>query len=452
MIRKITLIIYFVLIINYSIFAENRTFTDVINDVSGSISTFLKDSQIATLSIVTLKNTTQLNDNAVQKIYQMIVYRLESNSKIKFKDSMLSFVNGNGNFRLKKNSRVRYLLSVKLIQSKSNIGIGITMYSVILDKTVFTKYLEWKPLSGEIDFLNIKESNFSAYGFDKIVEINAKSGLLDMKTMKSKQGVISFYFYYYDHIDILVKENNMLKKKDVISLSISEKYHPVINSEGRLFFFNYNDNPFMIVGNNFSESSIIFKYENNKWEKHSLIGFIPFETFISNETLYFIGGQYVLGKNFFKDRLILKNVKVALEGTKEEFYKTIKPFYSISFLKEGDRIKYMYIVDRNYNFINYGPDFQVLSNDEKKSGFVAFVLDNKWIIKTAFTIGEDAISFYKVNELENTPKYKKNIKGEVLFINNGKWNNKNGIWLYIKRKAHNYYVYKLQFWSKKDAL
>jgi hypothetical protein len=452
MIRKFTFIICFVLVVNYSIYAQNRAFTDVINNISNSINSFLKDSQVATLSVVTLKNTTQLNDNAVQKIYQMIVYRLESNSKIKFKDSMLSFVNGNGNFRLKRNSGVRYLLSVKLIQSKSNIGIGITMYSVILDKTVFTKYLEWKPLPGEIDFLNIKERNFSSYGFDKIVEINAKSGLLDMKTMKSKQGVLLFYFYYYDHIDILVKENNMLKKKNVISLNDSKKYHPVIYREGRLFFFNYNDNEFMIVGNNFSESSIIFMYKQNKWEKYSSINFIPFETFISNETLYFIGGQYVLGKNFFKDRLVLKNVKTTLEGTKEVFYKTIKPFYSISFLKEGNRIKYMYIVDRKYNFINYGPDFQVLSNDKKKSGFVAFVWNNKWIIKTAFTVGEDVISFYKVNELENTPKYKKNIKGEVLFISNGKWSDKKGIWLYIKRKVHNYYVYKLQFWSKKDAL
>ncbi len=446
-------VIFFLLfILKLSVFSQEKYLEKTVENLSGSVSSFLQDKRNPTLSVVSLKNATNLSDNAVQKIYQLIVFRIESNPKIKFKDSMLSFVDGIGKFKINRNRGLRYLMSLNIIRNKSKIGIGLTLYSVNLDKMVFTKYLEWDAIQGEIKFLNIQENKFNDFGFEKIIEIGSKKGLLDMKTRINEKGDLLYHFYYYDRIQIFKKENNVLQKKNVIELVLDKGYSPAIEPEGKLFFFNHDGNKFMVLGNNYSSKSSVFSLTDNVWKLYSKIDFIPFEIFKRNGERYFIGGKYEYGKNYFKNKLILKSINGVINNSNDEYFKSIKKFYSISFLKEGDKINSMYTIDTNYNFINYGSNFEVLGDDKGGNGFALSNLDNKWIIKTAFSTGKDKLRFFKINEIEANPKYEKNVEGEILFVNEGKWNDNVGVWIYLKTKIHSYFNYKLQFWSKKNGL
>ncbi len=450
MIKKwVVLFLILIFYISINVYSQNKDLNFIIEKLSNNVITFLKSNRQPSLSIISLKNSTQLTDDAIQKLYQFIVYRLELSQNIKFKDSMLSFVNGRGKFNLKRTRGIRFLMTLAFIRNKSKIGIGITLYSVNLDKLVFSKYLEWSPPSGEIDFLNIEEKKFADFGFDRIIEIDAKKNLLDLKTI-IKNGENLFYFYYFDHIDIFRKNNSVLTKKSVIKLNLDKNSLPVIKREGQLLFFNHHEKDYMVIGNNTSENSQIYIYTDNEWKYLMHIDFLPFETFFSNNKMYFIGGRYDLGKNYFENKLIMKSINGTLNNSEQGYYKTINKFYSISFLKEGDKINSMYTVDLNYNFTNYGANFEIKSKDTYKSGYAFALSENIWIIKTAFTSEKDSLSFYKINEIEKKPKYIKHIKGEILLISNGNWNNKKGIWIYFKKKMNNYFVYKLQFWSKNE--
>jgi len=444
--------VFLIFFLNSLAFSVNKDFMSLTENLTENVVEFVQTKRIPSLSIVKIKNSTNLSDNSVQKLYQMIVARLENNKKIVFKDSMIGFFNDKGKFNYRVAKTVRYLMEMTLIRNMTKIGVGVSIYSVILDKIVFYKYYEWEPKSGELRYLNIMENKFRDFGFTKIVEINTNRGLLDLITLKMDDKKKHYYFYYYDHIDVFSKENNILKKINVIRLNLkTNNYFNVIEREGRLFVFEFNNMRYLVLGNNFYRKYSVYKYKENKWVFYSNINLIPFEVFESNSEKYFIGGQYEIGKNFFKNKLIMKSLNSLLNNSNEEYYKTIDSFFSISFHKDEKKIKNFYIVNKNYNFIYYGPDFEIYGKDKGRKGYAMSLINNKWIVKTSYTYGnDDKLYFSKVNDSETKIKYSSNIKGNIIFLREGLWNNKSGIWAYIKSSVNNYNVYKLQFWSKNE--
>ncbi len=433
-----------------------RGINPLIDRLTKSVITFLNEQRVPSVSIIGLRNRTQLSDDAVQKIYQLIVYRLDRDKSIDFKDSMLSFTKGVGRFNRRTHRTVRFLMSVTMIRNRSRIGFGVSIFSVNLDKTVFVKYVESDVTHGEVSFLNIRENRFSEFGFEKIVELDSKKGLLDMRSVVSSaesSAAPLYYFYYIDRIQVFQFSSNRLKKIAVIKLNETDAsdFFPAIEVEGRLFFFTFGTDSYMVVSNNTRKNSLVYKNQQGTWESVAKIGFVPFEAFLSNNKHYFIGGQYEPGKNYFKENLVLKSIENTLNGVDEKFYKRIEPFYSISFLKENDRIVSMYTIDRKYQFINYGANFEATESNQSRFGYAFSVLENQWIVRTAYTSASDQLKFYKINEIEDKPKYEKPISGEVHFINGGQWNQMKGLWVYVKKRINNYDVYKLQFWSKKNG-
>lgn len=278
--------------------------------------------------------------------------------------------------------------------------------------------------------------------------MDTKKDLLDIITVKNEAKTVLYYFYYFNHIEIFSRMNNVLKKERIIKFDLDKDEYAVINREGRLFYFKFKGSEFLIIGNNFSKKSFVYKYSAKGWHYFSKIDFIPFKVFKSNGENYFIGGQYAIGKNYYKGRLTMKSLVSIENNSTDEFYKKIKPFYSISFLTENNKIRKIYLLDREYNFIQYGSDFQIKEKDKDKRGYAMSLIANKWIVKSAFTFSNDELSFFKINEFETTPKYSEKIHGSVIFLRDGFWNDKQGVWCYIKIAVNNYYTYKLQFWSK----
>src|SRR5512145_748002 len=79
---------------------------------------FFKDKFDVRVAVVRLENESELSDLAMQKVYQLLVSRLEGEKNIRLADLMVGFANGRGEFNLSQTEDLDFLIDLKLIQNK----------------------------------------------------------------------------------------------------------------------------------------------------------------------------------------------------------------------------------------------------------------------------------------------------------------------------------------------
>ena len=156
----------------------------LVTESAAFLKDFFKNRFDVQVAVVRFENDSELTDTAMQKLYQLLISRLENDKNIRISDLLVNFTNGLGEFNLGRVDELQYLLDLKLIQNKSKTGLGLTIFSRLQDKIVAVKYFEKDLSKGEMDLLNAKNFAFSELGFSKLLEFESKKNLMDIQSIR----------------------------------------------------------------------------------------------------------------------------------------------------------------------------------------------------------------------------------------------------------------------------
>lgn len=415
---------------------------------AGGINDFFSQENYLRTSIVTFENFSGLSDQIAQKFYQLLVAKLESHQRIQFSDLMINFNRNRGVFNLSNVSHLDYLLYVRLIRNREKLGVGLVIFSKTLDKIVNVQYKEVLLAEGEAQVLSAREYGFKSLGFSRVVEIETRQNLLDIKSIQVPSGEFHYFFYYPERIDIFRQDNERLEKVSSVPLQWGNPYYPVQEFEGKLAVFQLKGDLFLSAGGNFSPHSHIFRYRNSQWEIFSRIEFVPFRFIQVNQQFYLAGSKYNLGKNYFINKIYLVSIENADFKNGKMFEKTIPEFYSLDFALSGDKLISIHMIDREYRYRFFTADFKEKTVENGKRGSSLMALDDNWVAVSDFSQGADTVYFYKIENGSRNLVYKNRISGEIVFISAGKWKTYPGFWLLVKKGKKNDTGFYLEFWQK----
>lgn len=416
-------------------------------------------------AIVKFENFSDLSDLAAQKFYQLLVSNLESSppSQLTHTDLMVNFHKKRGEFNLNRIDKLNYLIYIKLLNNRDKLGAGVAVFSRVLDKLVYIKYVEEKISTGERVLYNVRDYGFKGTGFSMLMDIDADKNLLDFKTVENpdnadNDAAYKYFFYYPDKIDIFVMEDNSFKKFFSYKLDWGRPYFPVLNREGRLCLFYHENGLYVSVGSNFSPNSRIFRLKDNVWKQIAVVDFTPLKLIRINQNDYLAGARYDEGKNFFRELLVLAPfISGELDQT-NRLEKRVPVFYSLDFSIAGPKengemvLESVHLIDTGYNYRFMAGDFEERAVEPERRGSSLAALDGLWLAISDYSTREDKdkLYFYKIEEGSKRPVYENPIQGQAIFISAGAWKDHRGFWVYVKEKQGNRDEYRLQFWSKKN--
>jgi hypothetical protein len=421
----------------------------LVQEVTDHLQAFFKNKAGMRAAVVQFDNFSELNDLAMQKIYQMLTARLEKDKNIKISDLLINFVNGRGEFNLSKVSELDYLFYLKFIQNKSKTGLGMIIFSRWQDKLVSIKYVEKNLGTGEMEFLNAKDYAFSELGFSKLTEFETKKNLMDIQSVKSVDGQTQYFFYYPDEIIIYLAKEERLEKQSSFKLKWARPFYPVLNYLGKLLLLTFKQELILTVGNNFSSYAQVLTFSNNQWLETAKIGFVPFKQLVFNQNPYLVGARYDEGKNYFKDKIYFMpfNDPTVDSGIYE---KKAFPAYAIDFSIREGQLQGVHLIDRNYNYHLLTADFAEKTPEINKKGASLGVSEGQWLAVSDYSRQTDQIFFYDISSGGQRPVYSGKIPGEIQFITAGIWQTANGFWVCIQLPQGDYVRSVLQFWGKRN--
>ncbi|MCP4220105.1 MAG: hypothetical protein GY765_36070 [bacterium] len=455
--RGITLCFIFIVLLNgVTATISARGMDTLAGKVSTGITKYFEDNidRAVHTGIIRFENFSGLSDMAAQKFYQMLVARLETSTGMKYSDLMINFQRHKGEFNLSRSEALNYLVYLKLIRNKNAIGVGVAIFSRSLDKLVSIQYFQEAVSAGEQDFLEIRDYGFKTTGFTKQIEIDAETQLLDFRTVKLPDNTDGYFFFYPEKIDGYKIDNGRFKKYSTFKLSWGRPYYPVLEKEGRLLFFSASgDNGlYMSVGGNFSPRSKICRYTGGKWQEVGGSNFVPFKLMRLNDRDYLAGAAYDEGKNYFKASLCLAPFVSGKMQEDELIRKQVPPFYALDYSTvDGKWLESIHLVDTGYNYRFFAGDFEERTTESTKRGAAIAVLDNSWVVVSDYSIVNDTLYFYKIEEGSRRLVYQSEIRGEVMFLSRGAWKETQGFWVYVKKTGRNNVEYTLQFWSETNG-
>ncbi len=454
MVRRggITSVVILLFFCQLSLYLYPQGLERLVDKTAHSILEFFKDQFNIRTSVVKFENFSGYSDTIAQKYYQLLVAKLESSSQIAFNDIMINFSRNKGEFNLNRIDKLNYLVYIKLIRNREKLGVGAAIFSRSLDKIVYVKYFE-EPLDlGERDILNTLDYGFKTSGFSMVMEIEAKRGLLDCKTIKDLQGEERCYFYYPEEIEIYRLEVSNFKKFFSFKLEWGRPYFPTMQPEGRLYYFYRDKVLYLTLGSNFSPFSRSLVFRENQWQELEGVPFVPFKLIQFNQDDYLAGARYEEGKNYFKGKIILAPFQPQDKMLiKRELYeKSVPPFYSLAFSTHQGELDSIHLIDRDYNYRYFAADFEERTVEEQKRGSVLSALNGEWLAVSDFSTGSDKLYFYKIDQGSRQLVFENQVEGEILFISEGAWKSQPGFWVYVKQRIGGGQngAYRLQFWSK----
>ncbi len=431
---------------------------------AASISDYFNNQHNIKIAVVKFENTAGISDLTAQRFYQLLVSKLETAGTLDYSDLMIDFQQKHGEFNLNRIPALNHLVYLKLTRDKNKIGSGISIFSLVLDRIVFIKYLEEPFTAEEEEIYNITDFGFTAQGFSKIIEMEANPGLLDLKSFLDQKGSPGFLFYYPEEIQLFKLNGTRLNKILSSSLQWGKPYFPVREAEGKLCVFFQNNQLYAAVGGNFSPSSKILAIKEGppgEISEVETLDFIPFRPITLNNGPYLAGARYNPGKNFFQDRCIVLPLQFT-EGrlVKDKYLeKTVPAFYALDFsttageTKEAENtLNSIHIIDRDYQYRFWGDHFQELVVERAQRGSALCCLGEQWLAVSDFSTGTDQLYFYAIEKGGRRLVFQNPLEGEIIFISDGLWKAAPGFWVYVKQSKPNTTPgYKLQFWSKKNA-
>jgi hypothetical protein len=415
---------------------------------AAGIHDFFSRENFLRTSIVTFENYSGLPDQIAQKFYQLLVVKLESHDRIQFSDLMINFERNHGVFNLSNVSNLDYLLYVRLIRNREKLGAGLVIFSKTLDKIVGVQYRETLLPEGEKQVFSVREFGFKALGFSRVVEIESRQDLLDIKSIQVSSGEYHYFFYYPERIEIFRQDDKLLEKVSSIPLRWETPYYPVLEFEGRLALFRINRDLYLTAGGNFSPHSKIFRHRNSQWEMYTKIEFVPFRFFQVNQQSYLAGSKYELGKNYFINKIYLVSMENADFSGGKIFEKSIPEFYSLDFAVSDGNLMSVHMIDRDYRYRFFAADFEEKTVENNKRGSSLIAMDDKWLAVSDFAKGTDTVYFYKIENGSRNLVYQNRISGEIVFVSAGRWKTFPGFWLLVRKGGKNDTGYYLEFWQK----
>jgi hypothetical protein len=422
----------------------------LINDSAAYLATFFKNRFDIRVAVVRFENDSELSDPAMQKIYQMLISKLENEKNIRVSDLLLNFTGGHGEFNLSQAGDLDYLLDMKLIQNKSQTGLGLTVFSRLQDRVVAVKYFE-KPLApGEMEWLNTRSFAFSELGFSMMLEFESKKNLMDIQSSPAGDGGPAQYFFYYpDEIIIYQANGTRLEKSSQFKLKWTRPFFPVLHYEGRLLLFRSGQSLLLTAGNNFSPTAQVLAFRDGQWQEARKVDFVPLRYIELNQSPYLAGARYEEGRNFFKDKVYFLPFSDPTDKT-AAYEKKILPAMALDFSVQGGKMQALHLIDRDYGYHLYTAEFEEKTPLGEKKGASLAALDGEWLAVSDHSRSSDRLFFYDIRDGGQKLVYTAKIPGEVQFLSAGTWQNAKGFWAGVRQSADGLERLLVEFWGKRD--
>lgn len=418
-------------------------------ECAGYLGGYFKDRFDVRVAVVSLENRSELGDLAMQKLYQMLLSRLEAEKNIRLVDLLVDFSDGSGRFNLSQAHALDFLLDLKLIQNKSKTGLGLTVFSRLQDRVVAVKYFEQAIGRGEMDLLQAKHFAFSALGFSKLLEFESKRDLMDIQSIAGSDGQTQYFFYYPDEIIIYTASETRLEKHSQFKLKWTRPYFPVLHPEGRLLLFRSDRDLVLTAGGNFSPSAQVLTFRDGQWQETGKVDFVPLRFLTLNQQPYLAGVRYEEGRNFFKDRIYFLPFSTPA-GSEGLQHRRICPAMAIDMASASGQLQAVHAVDRDYTYRLFSADFEERTPLSEKKGASLAALDGEWLAMSDHSRASDQLFFYDIRDGGLRPVYSGKIAGEVLFIAAGNWQKSRGFWVGARQQEDGLERLLVQFWGKSD--
>ncbi|MDD8012240.1 MAG: hypothetical protein PHX05_02025 [Acidobacteriota bacterium] len=414
------------------------------------LAAFFKDMPDARVAVVRFENDSELTDLAMQKIYQMLVSRLEGEKNFRVLDLLLDFTGGRGEFNLDQPGTLDFLIEMKLIQNKSRTGLGLTVFSRLQDRVVAVKYFERPVSKGEMDLLNTRSYAFSGLGFSKLLEFESRMGLMDIQSISAEDGQEQYFFYYPDEIIIYSARETRLEKHFQFKLFWKRPVYPVLHPEGKLLLFRLDRDLVLTAGNNFSPTAQVLTYRDGQWQESRKIEFVPFRFVTLNQTPYLVGARYEEGRNFFKDRVYFQPFSPAASGGANALEKKTCPAMSLDFSSLDGQLQGVHVIDRSYSYRLFTSDFEEKKPLPEKKGASLAASGGEWLAVSDYSRNSDQLFFYDIRDGGLRQVYAGKVSGEIQFISAGSWLGTKGFWAGVRQQVDGLERLMVQFWGKSN--
>ncbi len=421
----------------------------LVDESAAFLKTFFAARFDVRVAVVSLENDSELSDTAMQKLYQMLISRLESEKNIRVSDLLLNFAAGRGEFNLGRVDELQYLLDLKLIQNKSRTGLGLTVFSRLQDKIVAVRYFEKNLSPGEMAYLNTRNFAFSELGFSKLLEFESKGNLMDIQSTPNGDGQEQYFFYYPDEIVLYLASETRLEKSSQFKLEWTRPVYPVLHYEGRLLLFAFQQTLVLTAGGNFSPTAQVLAFRDNQWQALPKIDFVPCKFLVLNQNPYLVGARYEEGKNYFKDKICFMPF-ADLADRSGVYEKKAYAAMALDFSVQEGQLQAIHLIDRNYTYHMLTSEFEEKSPLIEKKGASLAVLGGEWLAMSDYTRAADQIYFYDIRGGGQRPVYTAGVPGQIQFIAAGVWQKSRGFWAGIRQKKDDQERFLVQFWGKRD--
>jgi hypothetical protein len=422
---------------------------ELIGESAGFLGEFLRNQPGARLAVVRFESQSELGDLAMQKIYQMLVARLEGEQKLHVVDLLIDFSGGSGEFNLSQPGALDYLIELKLIQNKSKTGLGLTVFSRLQDRIVALKYFE-KPVSrGEMDLLNARSGAFSEFGFSKLLEFESRARLMDIQSIAAADGQDQYFFYYPEEVVIYGARESRLEKQSQVRLAWTRPFYPTLHPEGKLLLFRLGQDLVLTAGGNFSPTAQVLLFREGRWQESRKVDFVPFRLVTLNQAPYLVGARYEEGRNYFKDSVYFLPWS-GLEGGAAAYEKKTCPAMSLDFACQNGQLQALHVIDRAYAYRLFTAEFEEKTPFSQKKGASLASHDGKWLAVSDFSRDSDQIFFYDIRDGGLRPVYSAKVSGEIQFLAAGRWQGAPGFWAALRQQTEGVERLMVQFWGKRN--
>lgn len=427
--------------------AQQQGAEALVDECAATLAAFFQGQADARVAVVALDDRAGLGDSGLQKLYQMLVARLEANRTIRFADLLVAVADGRAEFNLDRARELDFLVELRLVRRLDKVGLGLTVFSRLQDRVVALKYIERAIPAAERDLLQARSSAFAAMGFARLLEFEAREGLMDIQSLAAADGTMQYYFFYPDEIVIYQARETGLEKRFQFRLKWSRPYYPTRHPEGRLLLFRSGADLVLTAGGNFSPYSQVLAFRDGAWQEAGRVDFVPFRFVTLNRTPYLVGARWEEGRNFLKERIFFQPYDPAAAGA-GLMQKQACPAMALDIAAADGELQAVHAIDRDYSYRMYGADLVERTPLPGKKGGALAALGGEWLALSDYRRSADRLFFCDIRDGGLRLVYEAAVAGEVRFLAAGTWHDAPGFWAGVRQSDEDGGRLLVQFWGK----
>jgi hypothetical protein len=446
--KKAAALLLTIIALGSALAAQQQGAEALVEEAAAYLAAFFQGKGDVCVAIVALDDRAGLGDSGLQKLYQMLAARLEANPAIRFADLLVAVADGRADFNLDRARELDFLVELRLLRGLDKVGLGLAVFSRLQDRVVALKYLERAIPAGERDLLRTRSFAFAAMGFAKLLEFEARAGLLDIRSLAAADGAMQYYFYYPDEIVIYQAREAGLEKRFQFKLKWGRPYFPTRHPEGRLLLFRSGSDLVLTAGGNFSPYSQVLTFRDNAWQEAGRVDFVPFRFVSLNHTPYLVGARWEEGRNFLKERIFFQPYDPAAAAGAGLMQKQVCAAMALDIAAADGQLQAVHAIDRDYSYRMYGADLVERTPLPGKKGGSLAALGGQWLALSDFSRSADRLFFCDIRDGGLRPVYETAVAGEVRFLADGTWHDAPGFWAGVEQDDGDGSRLLVQFWGK----